>query len=71
MHIRSKRRQEVNIREDGYSVAFEESETIWTESCHKYTRVSIRELAGASGFQLEGQWVDSEWPFAETLLLAR
>jgi dimethylhistidine N-methyltransferase len=70
MHIRSKRRQSVYIRRDGYGVAFEEGETIWTEGCHKHSPESIDELASASGFRKHAQWVDREWPFAETLLLA-
>jgi L-histidine N-alpha-methyltransferase len=70
MHIRSAREQSVSFRRDGFSVAFREGETIWTESCHKYTRESIGELAALSGFREKAQWIDEEWPFAETLLLA-
>jgi dimethylhistidine N-methyltransferase len=70
MHIRSEKRQIVHIRRDNYEVAFEEGETIWTESSHKYTQASIDELAAASGFRKQAQWADEEWPFAETLLRA-
>jgi dimethylhistidine N-methyltransferase len=70
MHIRSKRKQTVEIGGGGYRVTFEEGETIWTEGCHKHSRESIDELAAASGFRPRAQWVDREWPFAETLLLA-
>lgn len=70
MHIRSKRKQSVQIRYDGYCVAFEEGETIWTEGCRKHSPESIRELAAASGFRPRAQWVDEEWLFAETLLQA-
>jgi dimethylhistidine N-methyltransferase len=74
MHIRSKRQQVVSFQPNeaatGYTVSFQRGETIWTESCHKYTHESIRELAGLSGFRQEAQWTDDEWPFAETLLLA-
>jgi dimethylhistidine N-methyltransferase len=70
MHIRSKRKQTVDIRRDGYRVTFEEGETIWTEGCHKHSPESIEELASLSGFRKRAQWVDAEWPFAETLLLA-
>jgi len=69
MHIRSRREQVVHVR-DSYAVAFKEGETIWTESCHKYTREAIAALAVASGFRQQAQWMDDEWPFAETLLLA-
>lgn len=70
MHIRSKRRQTVRIEYGGYEVEFAEGETIWTEGCHKHTQESIEELAVASGFRKHAQWLDEEWPFAETLLLA-
>ena len=46
------------------------SETVWTESSHKYTRREIAELAVTCGFRMEAQWVDDEWPFAENLLVA-
>jgi len=58
------------VQRGAYDAAFEEGETIWTESSHKYTHESIDELAAASGFQKQAQWVDNEWPFAETLLRA-
>jgi dimethylhistidine N-methyltransferase len=70
MHIRSKRKQAVMFGSEGVSVVFGEGETIWTESCHKYTHESVGELAVSSGFRIEAQWTDEEWPFAETLLLA-
>jgi L-histidine N-alpha-methyltransferase len=70
MHLRSKRAQVVHVRRCGIAVRFEAGETIWTESCHKYTRPEIAQLAAASGFHVEAQWVDEEWPFAESLLRA-
>lgn len=70
MHIRSRRNQVVHIRRENYQVAFAAGETIWTESCHKHTEQSVNELAEASGFRKHAQWVDEEWPFAETLLIA-
>jgi dimethylhistidine N-methyltransferase len=70
MHLRSKRRQVVNVRRGGFAATFHAGETIWTESSHKYTRGEIAELAVACGFRTEAQWVDEEWPFAENLLMA-
>ena len=70
MHLRSKRRQVVNVGQGGFAVTFAAGETIWTESSHKYTKREIAELAESSGFRTEAQWVDDEWPFAESLLLA-
>jgi L-histidine N-alpha-methyltransferase len=70
MHLRSARRQNVSISRAGLTVTFREGETIWTESSHKYSRPELLQLAMAASFRCEEQWVDDEWPFAETLLIA-
>lgn len=70
MHLRSSRRQRVAIEKADMSVVFEEGETIWTESSHKYTLADILRMAQSSGFRCEAQWVDTEWPFAENLWIA-
>ena len=51
MHIRSKRQQTVHVGREpdaSYVVAFAEGETIWTESCHKYSHDMVAELAAAA-----------------------
>jgi dimethylhistidine N-methyltransferase len=70
MHLVSRRRQEVSIPGAGCSVFFKEGETIWTESSYKYTADEIVQLGETCGFRAEKQWVDDEWPFAETLMIA-
>jgi dimethylhistidine N-methyltransferase len=70
MHLRSGREQTVCIVDAGVSVQFGEGETIWTESSHKFSHHEILQLAMASGFRCQAQWVDAEWPFAENLLTA-
>ena len=70
MHLRSRRRQVVNVRQGDWAVTFAAGETVWTESSHKYTRREIAELGVSCGFRTEAQWVDDEWPFAESLLVA-
>jgi len=70
MHLMSRCRQTVTIPGAGFSVRFSEGETIWTESSHKYSKDEIWEMAADVGFRCEAQWVDQEWPFAESLLLA-
>jgi len=70
MHLQSKRRQIVSIPAAEVVVEFQEGETIWTESSHKYSAGEIVETAGAAGFRCETQWIDEEWPFAENLLIA-
>jgi L-histidine N-alpha-methyltransferase len=71
MHLRSLRRQTVAIRRSGLTTAFDEGETIWTENSHKYSLAEVSRMAGAAGFDAEGQWIDQEWPFAESLLMVK
>jgi L-histidine Nalpha-methyltransferase len=68
MHLRSKKRQTVNVRVADLTVSFEEGETIWTENSHKYSLAEVARIAETGGFGSAAQWVDAEWPFAETLL---
>jgi L-histidine Nalpha-methyltransferase len=70
MHLESRRRQTVNIPLAEVAVEFQEGETIWTESSHKYSAEEILRTAGRVGFRCAAQWVDDEWPFAENLLIA-
>jgi len=70
MHLRSNRRQRIAIEKADLSVTFEEGETIWTESSHKYSLADVLRMAQSSGFRCEAQWVDHEWPFAENLWIA-
>ena len=70
MHLRSNRRQRVAIDKADLSVTFEEGETIWTESSHKYSCAEVLRMAQASGFRCEAQWIDREWLFAENLWIA-
>lgn len=70
MHLRSLVRQEVTIPDASLSFAFDPQETIWTESCHKYTHDELRWLARDSGFTPRRQWIDPAWGFAENLWIA-
>jgi|SRR5579864_5803881 len=70
MHLRSCRNQSVSIPASELVVKFREGETIWTESSHKYTAEEVVKFAKATGFTCNAQWIDKEWPFAESLLIA-
>jgi len=70
MHLRSMRNQTVTVAASELTVDFEQGETIWTESSHKYSRDEVRRMAQNAGFRCEAQWIDEEWPFAENLLVA-
>jgi len=71
MHLRSTCRQTATIRKAGSTVRFAEGETIWTESSHKYQTEEVVEMAGRTGYHCVAQWVDVEWPFAQSLFLAK
>ena len=70
MHLRSLHRQTVNIPAAKLSVEFQEGETIWTESSHKYSPDEVVRMACTAGFRCDLQWIDEQWPFAENLLIA-
>jgi L-histidine Nalpha-methyltransferase len=70
MHLESRHRQTVNIPAADVVVEFQEGETIWTESSHKYSADEIFQTALDAGFRCDVQWIDEQWPFAENLLIA-
>jgi uncharacterized SAM-dependent methyltransferase len=70
MHLRSRTYQIVNIRGADLIVDFAPNETICTEACHKFTSAQICEMARLASFRVTGSWIDPEWPFAESLLVA-
>lgn len=70
MHLRSEKAQHVTIRGAGCEVRLNQGETIWTEASHKFDAAEIRSIAQRTGFRCQIQWIDREWPFAESLLIA-
>lgn len=70
MHLQSIRQQKVTIPRAKLEVTFQEGETIWTESSHKYAPAEPFRIAQEAGFRCRAQWIDHEWPFAENLLIA-
>ncbi len=68
MHLRSRQKQIVTILDADLTVTFQAGETIWTENSHKYAVEELAFIAEAAGFKTDAQWMDQEWPFAETLL---
>jgi L-histidine N-alpha-methyltransferase len=70
MHLRSKIWQRITIRKAGFRFYMREGETIWTESSHKYDPREVIQMGERSGYRCTGQWLDEEWPFAQTLFFA-
>ena len=71
MHLRSLSCQTIMIPAASFVLTLAEGETIWTEACHKFQLDEIPSLAERCGFSCDAQWVDAEWPFAESLWIAR
>jgi dimethylhistidine N-methyltransferase len=70
MHLRSVENQTVTIEGVNFRTTLRRDETIWTESCHKYGKSEVSQMAERTGFECVAQWVDDEWGFAENLLVA-
>ncbi|HKM89140.1 MAG TPA: L-histidine N(alpha)-methyltransferase [Candidatus Acidoferrales bacterium] len=70
MHLRSTADQTVRVPRASLEVSFRSGETIWTESSHKYDRVEVSQMGERTGYCCEAQWVDAEWPFAQSLFSA-
>jgi dimethylhistidine N-methyltransferase len=71
MHLVSRSTHAVALGTLGIDVEFREGETIWTESSYRYEKDELPAMAARAGFDCLAQWVDEEWPFAETLLTPR
>jgi len=70
MHLDSRRAQTVRIDALDLDIAFEEGESIHTESSYKHDDETIAALASASGFTVSRSWTDSRRWFADFLLTA-
>lgn len=70
MHLLSDSAQIATVSRAELKVPFRKGETIWTESSYKYDPEEVTRMAERAGFDLEAQWIDMEWPFAESLLIA-
>jgi L-histidine Nalpha-methyltransferase len=70
MHLRARTPQVARVPAAGLCAEFARGETIWTETSCKYEEDELPVLARETGFRSLARWVDSEWPFAESLWLA-
>ncbi len=70
MHLLSASNQTVAIPGANLTVKLRLGETIWTESSHKYNLPEVIQITQQSGFRCDTQWIDKEWPFAESFCIA-
>ena len=66
MHLRSHRRQRIDIRQADLHLVMAEDEMIWTESSYKYEPARIVSMLERSGFGVRAQWIDADDRFALT-----
>ena len=71
MHLVARTAHTVALPALGIAVEFREGETIWTESSYRYEPDELPRMAARAGYDCLEQWIDEEWPFAETLLTPR
>jgi len=71
MHLVARKAHAARIRAIDLPVTFRTGESIWTESSYKFDSDEPGRLARGARFAVAGQWLDRQWPFAETLLMAR
>jgi L-histidine N-alpha-methyltransferase len=64
MHLAADHRQTATVEDLDMAVAVEPGETIWTESCHKFTRVSAEAMLTAAGLALVSWHTDGTYALA-------
>ncbi len=69
MYLKSKIRQDVQIKQAGLELSFAEGELIHTENSHKYSIDGIYDLFSDTNFQINQMWTDSK--FGYSLVLAQ
>jgi L-histidine N-alpha-methyltransferase len=70
MHLIAVRAQQVHIPGAALEVAFDEGESIWTESSYKYRPDAVIAMLQRAGFRRVDQWIDPADGFALTLVKA-
>ncbi|MDX2010639.1 MAG: L-histidine N(alpha)-methyltransferase [Myxococcaceae bacterium] len=69
MHLVATRPVTVTVKAGEFSVSFDEGESLWTESSHRFTCDELATWGRAAGFVVDAQWVDPAWAFAHSLFL--
>lgn len=70
VYIESLSEQSVLIRKLDMNVRFSAGERVHTENSHKYDMEGLKELAGATGFELARTWLDQHERFSSNLFIA-
>jgi len=70
MHLRSLCEQTVDIAGSEMKVTFRSGETIWTESSLRFNPAELTGMGERAGYRCEAQWLDEDWPFAQSLFFA-
>jgi L-histidine Nalpha-methyltransferase len=60
----------VQVRSIGLRLRIGAGEGIWTESSHKFAAGEVPSMGEAAGFRSAAEWIDPEWPYSLSLLIA-
>ncbi|MDP3153365.1 MAG: L-histidine N(alpha)-methyltransferase [Archangium sp.] len=70
MHLRALRETTVDVRKLELALHFDERETVWTESSHRFNLGELRAWGLESGLHCTKSWVNDAWPLALSLFIA-
>ena len=70
MHLVARTDMTVHIRRAQLTIELATGESIKTEDSYKFEREEIHAIAQRSGFSCQQQWLDEEWAFSQSLLIA-
>lgn len=71
MHLVAQRACEVQVPRLELTVRFEQGESIWTESSHRFDVAELEGWAQQANFTPAATWVNEHWPLALSLFVAR
>jgi uncharacterized SAM-dependent methyltransferase len=71
MHLVSTSDEIVRVGALDLKLRIDAGEGIWTESSHKFAAGEVASMGLAAGFRRAAEWIDPEWPYSLSLLIAR
>jgi L-histidine Nalpha-methyltransferase len=71
MHLVTEETQHVRVGALDLDLWLAPGETIWTESSYKFLPDEVPRMGARCGFASVVEWIDAQWPFSLSLLVAR
>jgi L-histidine N-alpha-methyltransferase len=70
MHLVSPGEAIVRVRALGLTLRVGAGESLWTESSHKFAAGEVASMGEAAGFRRAAEWIDPDWEYSLSLLIA-